>query len=207
MLNLPSIPTDSLYKFLFVGGLILITAAFIFSDSQYNTLKSDITHKKIDSLEFAINQTTETHKLKVQFITLTLAQLKSKDATNYLSSFLPKIYFLYKDSLIKSASFNKRFIELDKFIYLSNNTKAYLKKNIIVERKTLSDLTVYEDSIYTSQITEIKDNEKLYELKNEELISSLKNFNTYIKCCGIVGSSFFYNRRNNVVLEDTISAG
>ena len=61
MITLPTLPTDNLYKFLFVFGIILIVASGYFTNEQLNRQKIELVNKnaiyykllsKNDSLQF-----------------------------------------------------------------------------------------------------------------------------------------------------------
>lgn len=185
MFNLPTIPTDSLYKFLFIGGLILIIAAFTFSDRQYNSLKNDKVHQQLDSINFEIDQITKDHNTKENFIKSVNTQLRGDD---YLDDYdLPMLFTLYRDSLQMSPSFKKRFVLLSHF---ADHNDDLLAKNIVPVRAMIGYLKKYEDSIYNPQTDTLQNMQNRYESKNQDLVNSLRVFNTYIYTSGILGGLF-----------------
>jgi hypothetical protein len=191
MFNLPTIPTDSLYKFLFVGGLILIIAAFTFSDRRINSLKNDAVHQKVDSLEYVINQVTDDHTIKTNFILTTTEQLAGNDTNAYKGSFLPKLYFLYRDSLNSGGRFYKMVSQLNSFATNDDpKSYVYLKTHLNEFRAMLKNLAIYEDGILMPEISDLKNKEKLYEQKDQELQDNLRVFNVYIYTAGLLGLLF-----------------
>ncbi|MDB5159589.1 MAG: hypothetical protein JWR50_4296 [Mucilaginibacter sp.] len=191
MFNLPAIPTDSLYKFLFVGGLILIISAFTFSDRQFSSLKNDRPHQKIDSIDFVINQTNESHASKARFISSTIQDLKSNDSTvTKQGSYLPKLFFLYSDSLNNHSKFSEKFGILKNFEYQDATMNRFIVAHLSEIRNSISDLALYEDNIFAPEIADLQKGKSLYEQKNQELINSLKIFNVYIYTSGALGIIF-----------------
>ena len=189
MFNLPAIPTDSLYKFLFIGGLILIIASFYFSNQRFNSMKADSGHEKLDSLDYVYKQTVDDHKKKSNFIMSTMAALDSGNVSAAVS-FLPVLYFAYQDSLQTSLSFRKSFALLNKFRTNDDSVVAYLKSHIPVVRVMVGNLHTYEGDIYMPEIASINSKEKMYQERNQELMNNLKVFNIYMNTAGCMGIIF-----------------
>jgi len=160
MFNLPTIPTDSLYKFLFIGGLILIIAAFYFSDQRFNSMKTDLVHQKVDSLDYVYKQIVDDHTKKYNFINSVISSLDTNDVSSAVS-FLPVLYFDYQDSLQYSSSFRKSF-------------------NLLNEFRTNDDTVI---NVITGK-------EKMYQEKDQELLKNLQVFNIYIDTAGCMGILF-----------------
>jgi hypothetical protein len=189
MFNLPTIPTDSLYKFLFIGGLILVIAAFYFSNQRFNSMKSDSVHQKLDSLDYVCKQIGDDHNKKYNFIISVISALDSNNTSN-AASFLPVLYFDYQDSLQHSPSFQKSFNLLNKFRTNDDTVITYLKNHIANIRVMMGNLKTYEDDIYMPEINTVTDKEKMYQERDHELLGNLKVFNIYINTAGSLGILF-----------------
>jgi len=189
MFNLPTIPTDSLYKFLFIGGLILIIAAFYFSDQRFNSMKTDLVHQKVDSLDYVYKQIVDDHTKKYNFINSVISSLDTNDVSSAVS-FLPVLYFDYQDSLQYSSSFRKSFNLLNEFRTNDDTVITYLKSHVANVLVMVKNLKAYEDNIYAPEINVITGKEKMYQEKDQELLKNLQVFNIYIDTAGCMGILF-----------------
>lgn len=64
MFSMPTIPTDSLYKFLFVGGIVLMIASLFFVFQNYNTERSITNYRDstLNVLTYRLNESINDHK-------------------------------------------------------------------------------------------------------------------------------------------------
>ena len=111
MITIPNLPTDNLYKFLFIAGVILIISGFIIFTTQYKTL-----YGKIEDIELQIQHIeTETNFLKqdnVEFITESKKILKKLKEIKNIDS----IDFNTKLQNLKDNLYDKEYREYFSFI-------------------------------------------------------------------------------------------
>lgn len=159
MIPLPSIPTDNLYKFIFVSGLTLIFGGAILFATQYNTIS-----KRMDDL------TIEIVKLEAEggFITDDISKLESQ--TSKMEKNLKGINrdttseFKHYKTLTENAYKDKEYREYLKFIFsYKEDIYPFYVENKNVEQN-LIDL---ETKTRTHKLNTLLLSEKTKQLKRE----------------------------------------
>lgn len=79
-MTIPNLPTDNLYKFIFIGGLTLVIASCILLVTQYNLLSEKIDAHKVSTTELETELSILEKDLK--FINKDLARLEKKLKTD-----------------------------------------------------------------------------------------------------------------------------
>jgi hypothetical protein len=95
----PSLPTDSLYKFLFIGGIFLLAYSFWSTDNLLEQLQAS--NIKIDSLDSQMLQ----NKLSIKHDSINTTALSRDNKDSYNIVELKKVNLLLNRAVVKIDSF------------------------------------------------------------------------------------------------------
>ena len=139
MTPLPSLPTDNLYKFLFIAGLTLILSGLVFYISQYQIIRKQVDELNIEvakldkekeySLKDIFNVASEIQELKIK-----QGKIKKKDKTDINQDL---------DNIKNNILMDKNYREYLAFVYahksevfpLDHDLLAIKAKHEIIETK------------------------------------------------------------------------
>lgn len=157
----PSLPTDSLYKFGFVGGIFLILAAFyIYSDKSERYI--ELSHQ-IDVEDAIIMVRSNALTEKLDLVNELLNHEKNIEMVSYADSLLKEIanekHLLRKEEAISDAMRDK-FIETSKsFRLVINSCWALMIIGLAVSTVSgclwYNRLQVYQDKILARQFNQL----------------------------------------------------
>ena len=185
MFNLSSIPTDSLYKFLFVGGIVLLIASFYFVDKRHEALYNNKDIRIKDSLTKEHNVIYTDQQITIRFLTHMNHSLNNGKFQEY--HLFGKIYNLCSDLAVADTSLSKDWQVLidckkhnfqDTFVNARLPQLKRLIKNLIIEQE------FYYDDVTSAVVKQLDRYATLVENDPEEL----KIYKYYIYTFAITGS-------------------
>lgn len=156
MTPLPSLPTDNLYKFLFIAGLTLILSGLVFYISQYQIIRKQVDELNIEvakldkekeySLKDIFNVASEIQELKIK-----QGKIKKKDKTDINQDL---------DNIKNNILMDKNYREYLAFVY------AHKSEVFPLDHDLLAIKTKHE--IIETKIKEIDINSIIINLKKEQ---------------------------------------
>lgn len=187
MITIPNLPTDNLYKFLFIAGVILIISGFIIFTTQYKTL-----YGKIEDIELQIQHIeTETNFLKqdnVEFITESKKILKKLKEIKNIDS----IDFNTKLQNLKDNLYDKEYREYFSFIIEH-------KKDILPFYEESKKLEIINEQYHTKD-RQITTNLNMARVKNKQLnrgitvLAILGIMTVLLTCFGYIIAKYGYKK-------------
>ena len=197
-MNIPSLPTDNLYKFISLSGVTIVLATFLF----YGTIYIDI-FNRIDGMESEVSIL----ELDSKFITEDQQQLEKKIA--HLAKYFPGNIIGNIDSSItqhfvkesKELINDKNLREYYDFIF-KNENKIFPEKQKIELIKSENERIISLNRIYEKKVVQIRTKSNII-LRLNHRLSSVSTILGILVAIGILMALYGFKKWYNKVQKPT----